>query len=67
MESSMLWLIDCPDPDCGVPAEVLDRRILKSTDGGIEHLKTYCVNKHLFVLPADWAASRERSRAPSPP
>jgi hypothetical protein len=59
----MLWLIACPDPDCGVPAEVLDRRTLSSTGGGVVHLKTYCVNRHLFLLPADWTATRERSRA----
>jgi hypothetical protein len=56
----MLCLIACPEPDCEVPAEVLDRRRLSSSDGGVEHLKTYCVNRHLFILPADWAATHER-------
>ncbi len=38
-------------PDCGAIAEVLDRFVLESTDGPVEHLRTVCVRRHWFVLP----------------
>lgn len=40
-------------PECGLPAELLDRFALYSTDGRIEHVKIACVNKHWFVVPED--------------
>jgi len=49
----MLQLATCPEPACGVPAEVTDRFTLPSTDGPIEHVKTYCARRHIFMLPAD--------------
>jgi hypothetical protein len=45
----MLMLTSCPD--CGEPAEVLDRFVLPSTDGPVEHLRTYCVLRHSFLAP----------------
>ena len=48
----MLELIDCPDPNCGVVAEVTDLFLLPSTDGPVEHVATYCVNRHIFLLPS---------------
>ena len=39
-------------PDCGAVAEVLDRFVLESTDGPVEHVRTVCVARHLFLLPA---------------
>jgi hypothetical protein len=47
----MLSLLLCPDPDCGVPAEVLDRVVLRSTSGPIEHAKVQCIRRHIFVMP----------------
>jgi hypothetical protein len=41
-------------PDCGLPAEVLDRFILPSTDGPVEHLKTRCITGHWFTTPAGY-------------
>ena len=32
-------LTQCPEPSCDAPAEVLDRMVMSSTDGGIEHIK----------------------------
>jgi hypothetical protein len=29
-------------PECGLPAEVIDRVTLQSSDGPIEHAKTRC-------------------------
>jgi hypothetical protein len=36
-------------PDCGRPAEVIDRVWLSSTDGPIEHVKTRCVTGPWFM------------------
>ena len=57
-----LHLISCPDLSCGVPAEVIDRFALSSTDGPIEYLRTYCVGKHIFTVPAERVAQKVRVR-----
>lgn len=49
----MLELVTCPDPECGAPAEVADRFALDSTDGAVDHVRTFCVRRHRFALPAD--------------
>ncbi len=49
----MLQLATCPEPTCGAPAEVTDRFTLQSTDGPIEHAKTYCARRHIFMLPSN--------------
>jgi hypothetical protein len=46
-----LELINCPE--CGLPAEIIDRVMLPSTDGPIEHVKTRCVTGPWFLVPAD--------------
>jgi hypothetical protein len=40
-------------PQCDLPAEVLDRFSLFSTDGPIEHVKTACLAGHVFTPAAD--------------
>jgi len=49
----MLDLTVCPEADCSSPAEILDRSALQSTDGPIEHVRTRCLNRHHFLLPAE--------------
>ena len=44
--------VSCPDRGCGCIAEVTDRFDLRSTDGLISHVETYCVRRHVFRLPA---------------
>jgi hypothetical protein len=39
-------------PECGAPAEVVDRFVLPSTHGPVEHVKTRCVTGPWFVTPA---------------
>lgn len=39
-------------PECASIAQVLDRFVLESTDGPVEHVRTQCVQRHWFVLPA---------------
>jgi hypothetical protein len=36
-------------PDCGLIAEVVERFVLPSTDGPIEHLKMVCAAGHWFT------------------
>jgi hypothetical protein len=42
-------IVPCPDPSCAAPAEVLDRWELWSTVGPVPHLKTLCVQMHVFT------------------
>jgi hypothetical protein len=37
-------------PDCGAPAEIVDRFVLDSTDGPLEHLKLWCVTGRWFTV-----------------
>jgi hypothetical protein len=46
-----LDLTHCPDPACGVPAEVVRRWSLGSTSGPLPMAQTTCVYRHVFVLP----------------
>jgi hypothetical protein len=55
-----LELTSCPD--CGRPAEVVDRFSLNSTDGPIDHVKTRCITGHWFTTPAGY---RARGGAPA--
>jgi hypothetical protein len=38
-------------PECGAPADVVDRHVLESTDGPVEHARVRCVARHVFFLP----------------
>jgi hypothetical protein len=46
-------LIACPEPGCGVPAGVVDRFVLASTSGPVEHVKTWCLDGHGFTQRVD--------------
>ena len=48
-------------PECGEPAEVLDRFELPSTDGPVEHVRTYCVRRHTFLAPVRDAEARSQA------
>jgi hypothetical protein len=43
-----LDLISCPS--CAAPAEVVDRYVLNSTDGPLEHATVVCVRRHRYTL-----------------
>jgi len=47
----------CPDPECGAPSEIIPWAVVGSTDGPVPHVRTLCVNKHRFLLPATWIPS----------
>ena len=40
-------------PECGAPAAVVDRFVLESTDGPIDHARVVCAGGHWFVLSID--------------
>ena len=41
-------LVGCPA--CAAPAEIVDRYVLESTDGPIEHATVVCAVKHRFTV-----------------
>jgi hypothetical protein len=43
----------CPEPGCTLPAEILDRTLLASTDGPIEHARVMCPGGHGFLMPTE--------------
>jgi hypothetical protein len=43
-----LDLVGCPA--CAAPAEVVDRYVLESTDGPIEHATVMCAARHRFTV-----------------
>jgi hypothetical protein len=40
-------------PECRAPAEVVERAVLESTDGPIEHARVRCVDRHVFFMPTE--------------
>jgi hypothetical protein len=57
-------LIACPEPACRMPAEVVDRFVLPSTDGPVEHVRSWCLEGHGFTQLAEglvpWPLARDR-------
>jgi hypothetical protein len=62
--SSTGSLTSCPA--CGVPAEIVERFMLGSTDGPIEHVCLTCVGGHCFRMPADRLPPEPRPPAGAP-
>ena len=50
-------------PECGRPAEVVDRTVLESTDGPVEHAHVRCVLRHRFWLPVEYLTREPRQPA----
>ena len=46
-----LDLVGCPE--CDAPAEVVDRFVLPSTGGPVEHVKVQCVSRRWFTVPVE--------------
>jgi hypothetical protein len=40
-------------PTCGNPAHILERPVLESTDGPVEHVRIQCDHGHCYLLPVD--------------
>ena len=54
-------------PQCGQIAEVVDRDVLPSTDGPVEHVHVRCVAKHRFVMPVVALARDLEGTSPAVP
>jgi len=59
-------LIACPEPGCRVPAGVVDRFMLASTSGPVEHVKTWCLNDHGLTQRVDALVAWPMVRTPKP-
>jgi len=56
-------ILACPDPTCPAYAEVVDRWSVPSTDGPVEHVRTRCLDRHIFTVPIDgvrWTSAPAR-------
>ncbi|HEX6756293.1 MAG TPA: hypothetical protein VF109_10160 [Mycobacteriales bacterium] len=53
-------------PECGAPAEIVDRDALESTDGPMEHVKVICARRHWFLLSTRSLAAAHRRAAGVP-
>jgi hypothetical protein len=49
----MVELVACPDPNCQVAADIVDRFVLASTHGPVQHARTMCLNGHTHTPLAD--------------
>ena len=47
-----LLMVTCPD--CGLPAEVVDRFVLDSTNGPVEHIRIRCAAGSPFLIPTSY-------------
>jgi hypothetical protein len=47
----MFSVVACPE--CGHPATVVDRAVLESTDGPVEHVRVRCPGGHHFFMPTE--------------
>jgi hypothetical protein len=59
----MLILVACPEPGCDAPAELTDQFVLPSTSGPIEHVRTYCLHRHILMMPTERLDRAERAAA----
>lgn len=73
LDDPTLELSSCPQ--CGAPAEVLDRFVLESTDGPVEHVTVSCIDRHRFTMLTEhllrhrpvWPANTEAAERPLAP
>ena len=59
-------LIACPEIGCGMPAGVVDRIVLASTGGPVEHVNTWCLDGHGFTQRVDALVAWPMIRLPRP-
>ena len=63
----MQHTIDCPQAGCGVPARIVDRWVWASSNGPVEHVKTWCANGHWFTPTLDTLTTQPIPRLPPEP
>jgi hypothetical protein len=60
-------LVACPELGCQAPAAVIDRFVLDSTSGPVDHVKTYCADQHGFTVRTEAVRSWPVRQAAQPP
>ena len=65
-EYPMESIVPCPQPRCGASAQIVDCWVWPSTNGPVEHVKTWCVNGHGFTPTLD-SLARTAPSLPEPP
>jgi hypothetical protein len=63
----MQYVIYCPEPSCGAPAQIVDRWVWPASDGPVEHVKTWCANGHWFTPTLDTLTTQLTSSVPPEP
>jgi hypothetical protein len=43
----------CPQAECDLPEEILDRMLTRSTHGPVEHARLVCLGGHRFFMPTE--------------
>jgi hypothetical protein len=56
-------LVSCPE--CGLPAEILDRFSLASTDGTVAHVALGCIGGHFFRMAVERLPAEVTVQPPS--
>jgi hypothetical protein len=51
-----LEIVACPE--CGLPAEVVDRVVVASTAGPVNLIRTMCVRRHWYMMANSWRPLR---------
>jgi hypothetical protein len=62
MNGFALQLVGCPQ--CLAPAEIIDRFVLESTSGPVEHVTVSCLERHRFTTTADHLPAVPRREDP---
>jgi hypothetical protein len=55
-----------PCPECELPAEVMDRFALASTDGPVDHVAIACVAGHYFRMAVDRLSAKAQEQLVEP-
>ena len=64
MRSPTLVIVPCPE--CGASAEIVDRFILESTEGPVEHAVVMCIDRHRLTMLVESMARRHPVVAAGP-
>ena len=63
----MQHIIHCPQPGCDVPARIVDRWVWASSDGPVEHVKTWCASGNWFTPALDMPTVQPTPSLPPEP
>lgn len=56
-EHAAFWTVGCPE--CGAPAEVVPEGAADGTEGFVDVVRVWCVERHWFLMSADRLAGYE--------